>query len=456
MGPAMADLVRDLFSAHPGDAPYLAHGSDVRSRADVREQTEAEAAVFAASGIGDGSTVLLQVPPSYTQVQAVLALWSLGAQVMLVDHRFKPAEVDAIRQVARPQYFVRGGRAGATPAFAREYELTTTRHSDGRLAATAHRLVQFSSGSTGAPKMIGRTPASLAAEIDRFSRIEGMPVTGERVLLLSSTAHSFGLVAGLLHSLAQGVTAVFAERLTAADLLTTVARDQVHVVFGTPFHYALLATTREIPALPALRAAISGGEIMDPEVARLFAERFGVRIGESYGTTETGVLAMDTSGRLRPAVGCAVPGVWLRVTDGEVEVHLPDGSPYLAGGGDRYAQGWLRVRDRAEIDACGRLHLRGRADDLVVVGGLKVDLGEIEQALRAHPAVSEAVAVHDGTITAYVAGEVTVSEVLVWCGERLADFKIPRTVTVLPSLPRTPNGKLVRRHDVLRAAAVPA
>lgn len=304
---SMARLVEDLFAAHPGHLPYLAHGDDVRTRADLHAQVRAEAAVFAGCGITEGSTVLLQVPPSYTQVQAMLALWSLGAQVMLVDHRFKTAEVDGIRSVGRPQFTVRGGQSGATPSFAREYELCTSHHPTGEPADTGHRLVQFSSGSTGAPKMIGRTPESIAAEIDRFTRIDGMPSRGERVLLLSSTAHSFGLIAGLLHSLARGVAAVFPARVSAADMLAAAARHDVHLFFGTPFHYELLGTARELPALPSLRGAVSGGEIMDPAVAARFEAKFGFAVGESYGSTETGVIAMDVSGRMRPSVGRAAP-----------------------------------------------------------------------------------------------------------------------------------------------------
>ncbi|MEK8174123.1 3-dehydroquinate synthase II [Streptomyces sp. M19] len=181
----------------PGELPYLVHGDDTQRRAAVRDAVNFEAAVFAEHGIGEGSTVMLQTPPSYTQVEVVLALWRLGAQVMLLDHRLKASEVEALRASCRPQFMVDTGTAGRSPlGFEARYELVTTRRADGRPAATDHRLVQFSSGSTGLPKVIGRTAESLAAEIERFSRIEGMPVRGERVLLLSSTAHSFGLIAG--------------------------------------------------------------------------------------------------------------------------------------------------------------------------------------------------------------------------------------------------------------------
>ncbi|WP_033289773.1 class I adenylate-forming enzyme family protein [Amycolatopsis jejuensis] len=453
----MGDLVSELFAARPGDLPYLVHAHGSVSRAALDADSAEEAAVFRAYDIGEGSTVLLQIPPSCTQVEVLLALWRVGAQVLLVDHRLTGAEVDQLRRLCRPQFLVRGGVAGKSVlGFQERYELVTARLPGGRAADSAHRLVQFSSGSTGVPKVIGRTPESVAAEIARFAAIPGMPVQGERVLLLSSTAHSFGLIAGLLYALAHGVTVVFAPRVSARDMLATAAENDVAAIFGTPFHYELLTTAASVPPLPKLRVAVSGGELMVPAVAEAFRERFGVGIGESYGTTETGVIAMDTAPAHRPSVGPPAPGIEVRIADGELEVHLPDGSPYLHGsGGDRYVDSWLRTRDRAEITADGTVSLLGRGDSLVVVGGLKVDLLEVEAVLREHPGVTEAVVVHTGTIEAYVsvsaAGPSKV-DLLRWCRERLAAFKHPKLLHVLPALPRTSNGKLVRHAGALRAA----
>jgi acyl-coenzyme A synthetase/AMP-(fatty) acid ligase len=450
-------LIKQLLDAHPGELPYLVHGEDVVRREQFRAAVDWEASVLAGHGIGEGHKVMLQLPPSYTQVEVLLALWQLGAQVMLVDHRLKPAEVDTLRALCHPQFLLDSGGTGRSAiGFEPRYAVVATRCPDGRAAVTDHRLVQFSSGSTGLPKVIGRTTASLAAEIDRFDRIAGMPTLGERVLLLSSTAHSFGLIAGLLHSLASGSVVVFARRLTAAGILADAASNRVHALFGTPFHYELLSTAREVPELPDLRAAVSGGEIMPPETAARFAERFSVAVGESYGTTESGVIAMDVSGTLRPSVGRAAPGMELRIRDEALEVRLPDGSPYLyEASGLRYVDGWLRTFDRAELDASGAVHLSGRSDSLVVVGGLKLDLTEVETVLCEHPDVTGAVVVHAGVTEAYVSARDGASpsagELLRWCRERLADYKMPRTVQVLPALPRTSNGKLVRRREVLLA-----
>jgi len=467
MGGGMRDLLDELFEAHPGELPYLVHDGRIVDRAEVRTAVAEEAKVFSGFGIGDGSTVMVQVPSSRTQVEVVFALWSLGAQVMLVDHRLAPAEVDALRSLCRPEFTVRATAGGRfAMAFQSTYELVTKHHRDGATAVTEHRLVQFSSGSTGQPKVIGRTPASLAAEVERFTRIDGMPKAGERVLLLSSTAHSFGLIAGLLHSLAVGVAAVFTPRVSAKDVLATAAKHDVHAIFGTPFHYELLTTAKSLPVLPSLRAAVSGGELMPAGVAETFWERFGVRLGESYGTTETGVIAMDVSGKSRPAVGKAAPGIVLRVNQGELEVELPEGTPYLfeskSGGAvsdhpvaDRYTNGWLRTYDRAEQDEHGAVRLLGRSDSLVVIGGLKVDLVEVESVLRQHPRITDVVVIHAESIEAYVSAEENgpgAGELVGWCRDRLAAYKVPRLIRVLPELPRTANGKLIRRTQALRGA----
>ncbi|MBO0804528.1 MAG: AMP-binding protein, partial [Nocardiopsaceae bacterium] len=187
-----------------------------------------------------------------------------------------------------------------------------------------------------------------------------------------------------------------------------------------------------------------------------FAARFGIGVGESYGTTETGVIAMDVSGATRPAVGPAAPGVCLRIHQGELEVRMPEGTPYLHDSGeDRYADGWLRTRDRAELDAAGAVRLLGRSDSMVVIGGLNLDLTEVEGVLCQHPGVTGAVVLHDRATEAYVStdaeGGLSAGELLRWCRDRLADYKVPRSVEVLPALPRTSNGKLVRRRDVLLA-----
>ncbi|MEI5523322.1 class I adenylate-forming enzyme family protein [Streptomyces brasiliscabiei] len=452
----MRALVQRLFDARDDGLPYLTHRQETVTRGELRERVAKQAAVFAGYAIGPGSTVGLQTPPSFTQVEVLLALWRLGAQVMLFDFRLKPAEVDALCARCRPQFMVRAGaNVRAAFGFRPEYEVATECRRAGRPAAGGHRLVQFSSGSTGRPKVIGRTPESIAAEVESFAAVPGMPAEGDRLLLLSSTAHSFGLLGGLLHALAAGVSVVFAPRVSARDILRTSVDHRITHLFGVPMHFELLGAALDPPVLPELRTAVSGGELMPPEVAARFAERYGVPVGEAYGTTETGIVAIDAGGTLRPSVGRPAPGVLVREHKGELDVALAE-SPYLFdSGGTQYEDGWLRTRDRAVIGADGSVTVGGRADSLVVIGGLKVDLTEVERVLRAHPAVEQAVLVHEDVTEAYVAvaaGAASPSpeELLRWCRERLADYKLPRVIRLLEALPRTSNGKLVRQAATLR------
>lgn len=451
----MRELVADLIGRHPDEKPFLAHDHVVTHGA-LREAVAAEASLFAASGVGKGTTVLVGVPPSFSQLEVVLALWSLGAQVISIDHRLKPAEVAVLRGLCRPQFIVRAGATGrSTRTFRERYELVTERRSDGLPARTAHRLVQFSSGSTGLPKVIGRSVESITAELARFASSDGMAKPGDRWLLLNSTPHSFGLVGGLLHSLAVGAQVVFTPRVTGADILHTALVHEVDLITGLPFHIAALNEVTTPPALPKLRTVFTGGELMTPEVADRFADTYGLAVGECFGTTETGALTMDETGASRPSVGRPMDGVRLRVRDGLVEVAL-DESPYLRVDGEpRYVDGWLRTGDRGELDATGNLTLLGRSDSLVVVQGSNVDLAEVEATLRGHPHVTEAIVVHGDVIEAYVgAGSAALSadDLSAWCRDRLAVFKRPQRIRVLPVLPRTSSGKLVRNPAVLAVA----
>jgi 3-hydroxy-4-methylanthranilate adenylyltransferase len=451
----MREFVTDLLRRQGDDVPVFSHDHTL-TRGGLRAAVAAEASLFAASGVGDGSAVALHVPPSFTQLEVVLALWSLGARVISIDHRLKPAEVDVLHHLTRPQFVVRAtGRAVGT--FRERYEVVTERRPDGLPAATRHRLVQFTSGSTGRPKVVGRSTESVIREVMRFGAAEGMPRHGERMLLLNSTAHSFGLIGGLLHALASGVHLVFAGRLSSDDILRTAARHEVDFVTGQPHHFDLLAGAADRSALRTVRGAFGGGELMPPEVADRFAAAYGFAVGECFGTTETGALTMDVSGASRPSVGRPLSDTTIRVRDGLVEVAL-DQSPYLDDHhsySGRYLDGWFRTGDRGEFDAGGNLRLLGRADSLVVVRGSNVDLTQVEQALRAHPLVTEAIAVHDTVIEAYVstASEaLTPDDVAAWCAGRLAEFKLPHRIHVLRALPRTAGGKLVRNPRVLADA----
>ncbi|MDW6065765.1 AMP-binding protein [Streptomyces sp. FXJ1.4098] len=105
----MAPVIQRLFDGRNDNLAYLTHKQLTISRGELRERVAKQAEVFAGYGIGPGSAVGLRTPPSFTQVEVLLTLWRLGAQVMLFDFRLKPAEVEALCASCRPQFMVRAG-----------------------------------------------------------------------------------------------------------------------------------------------------------------------------------------------------------------------------------------------------------------------------------------------------------------------------------------------------------
>ena len=219
--------------------------------------------------------------------------------------------------------------------------------------------------------------------------IDGVPGSGERIVSLASMVHVLGLVGGLLYGLHAGVNLTIPARMTADGILSTVAAgSQPTTLLGVPFHIELLASVRQPPELPQLTGMTTGGELVRADVYDAFADRYGVRLGNMYGMTEVGVIATDLFGAHRPAV-LPAPGLAVREEDGELHVSLP-ASPYL---GDqdpsRWSDGWLHTKDAGSVDPrTGLVRVLGRRDSQVSVGGLKVDLTEVEHMLAALPEVA--------------------------------------------------------------------
>ena len=454
------DWVDHLLLAGPDDQECLRFGVPV-DRATLRALVAEQAERLTAAGLSTGGTAALRLAPSLGYTAALLACWQLGAQAVLLDHRLTAHEIALAVERLAPQVLVESAhRPAATLRGFSETDPVPVALPGGRPAATGHALVQLSSGSTGPAKVIARTAADLLRELDCYRRLELFPKAGERVVLLSSVVHVLGLVGGLLNSLHARVPLTVPERMTTAGILATIAEDdRPTTVIGVPFHAELLAGATAPLPLPQLRRMIVAGELVRPGLPAAFAARYGVPLGTMYGMTELGVIATDLDGTLHPQAE-PVHGMDLHEDGGELHIAMAD-SPYPGlSDATRWSDGRLHTRDAARVDpAARRVTVLGRRDSQVSIGGLKVDLTEVEQTLAGLPEVREAVVVfEDGAIEAYLAtehadGPAAVRDALT---RELASFKRPRRLSFLPALPRTATGKLVRDTTALRAAAARA
>lgn len=304
-------------------------------------------------------------------------------------------------------------------------------------------VVVRTSGSTGAPRDVLLSATALRASARAgLARLGGpgrwvlaLPVTsvaGLQVLVRS-------LVGGTEPVLADGDLATAARRAGPTGAYTALVPTQLH----------RLDRTGDLPLLARFDAVLLGGAPSDPALLQR-ARAAGVRVVRTYGMTETcGGCVYD---------GWALDGVRVRVAE-DGRVHLAGPMLFDGYGDDPEATaavlrgGWFRTGDLGRVDADGRLEVLGRADDVVLTGGVSVHLGAVERAVRSHPAVAEAAV----TATADEEWGSRVVVVLVPDGQApsLADLRdhvaaalprtwAPRDLRVVDALPLLATGKVDR------------
>ncbi len=338
--------------------------------------------------------------------------------------------------------------------------------------------VIYTSGSTGRPKGVQISRGGLANLAAAQEAVFGLG-PGRRVLQLSSTSFD-AFVWEVAMALGAGATLCLAPRpalLPGADLARTLVERRVSHMTLPPSALAALPSPSASP-LPGLEAIVVAGEACPPELAARWAA--GRQFFDAYGPTESTVCATVerfAGGRLtigRPLAGLAahVPDCGLRSVPVGVPGELCVGGAGLARGyrsrPDLTAAAFIpdpfagapgvrlyRTGDLARRLPDGRLEFLGRLDDQVKVRGFRVEPGEVEAALAAHPAVATCavVARPDGAGGAFLVGYVVpagasglaAEEILRFLRERLPSWLVPSRLVAVPELPRTSSGKVDRR-----------
>ncbi|MFJ5228433.1 amino acid adenylation domain-containing protein [Kitasatospora sp. NPDC088391] len=474
------------------------------------------ARVLAGHGVAPEEGVGLLLGRSAAQVAAPLAVLRAGGAYVPLDPRWPAERLAAVAAAAAPRLLVvdaahadhpwvraRGAAARVVTVDGAGRVLSGAPAGPGPLPAPAggDRLayVMFTSGSTGLPKGVGVTHADVAAlAADRTW--DGS--AAEAVLLHSAyvfDAATFELWVPLLRG---GRVVVAPEgALQPAALRAAAERDGVRAAFLTTALFNVFAET-DPGALGLLRLAAAGGETAAPDVLqRLAADHPGTRVLNAYGPTEATTFALlhrvpaeDAPGGV-PPIGRPLDGVRALVLDGALRP-VPDGAEgelYLAGPG--VARGYLgqpgltavrfvadpaagdgsrmyRTGDLVRRTPDGQVAYVARADQQVKLRGHRIEPGEVEAVLRAHPAVraacvvvradapggpalaAYAVPAADASADASAGVSADPAGLLAHLRGRLPAHLVPATVQLLDALPLTANGKLDRA--ALPAPAAPA
>jgi acyl-coenzyme A synthetase/AMP-(fatty) acid ligase len=320
-------------------------------------------------------------------------------------------------------------------------------------------LLLQSSGTTGLPKIVFRS----AASIDAVSKHMADAIdfrSSDTVLATVPLCHSYGLEHGLLAPMWVGSSALLVQGLDLHLIMQLLAEANVTLLPGVPPMYEMMTTVGDARPMPSLRKAYSAGGPLPRSVFERFRERFGHRIGQLYGATEIGSVTFSDPTRddFDPAsVGRPMEGVEIDIADEEVHIMAPSMfSGYIDERIDLSDGGFFATGDLGRITERGDLVITGRSKLLIDVGGLKVNPLEVEEVLSQHPGVAECavVAVRLSDTVSRVKAVIVATDPLDppnsdalrgFVRERLAGYKVPRVIEFRESLPRTATGKVLRQ-----------
>jgi len=336
-------------------------------------------------------------------------------------------------------------------------------------------VLLYTSGTTGHPK---------GAELSHFQLLMACSIGGETfgyrsddiAVLVLPLFHIFGLSSTLNVTVRFGGSAVLLPRFEVGAVLDALERHRCTIFCGVPTMFiALLNADLTGRDVSSLSRCVSGGAAIPGEVVRGFEEKFSPAvILEAYGLSETVALAtINPSAHRRRALSVGRPawGVDIRILDAQGR-DLPSGPAYVGelvirgltvmkryyknpeATAEAVHDGWLHTGDLGYRDEDGYFFIVDRKKDLIIRGGFNVYPREIEEVLHAHPAVEEASVVGKPDqrlgeeVVAFVTlrngAETTPGELTAHCRERLARYKFPRQVIIMPALPKGSSGKVLK------------
>jgi len=455
--------------------------------------------ITAANGVYAAGGVLVPVNTRFKGQEAAHVLRTSGARMLVTVTDFLGADYTGMlagdqELMASLEIVVLSGRPGDATSW--ERFLDRGAGGDGQPGPAELALgpgdtsdIIFTSGTTGTPKGAVLTHGASTRSYVAWSRNVGLR-HGDRYLVVYPFFHCAGLKSAVLACTLAGATIVPCPVFDVTAVMGLVVKERITMLPGPPTLYqSLLNADLSGYDTSSLRLAVTGAASVPVDLVRRMRSDLGfASVVTAYGLTETtGTVSTclhdDPIEVIASTSGRPLPGLEVRVVD-QAGVAVPAGQPgevwvrgYAVTPGYFNApeataeaftpDGWLRTGDVGLLDEGGNLRITDRIKDMFIVGGFNAYPAEIENMMSRHPAVAQVavVGVPDERL-----GEVGVAwvipragstpaeaELLAWCRERMANFKVPRQVRFVESLPLNPSGKVLKfeLRDRARDAAAP-
>jgi len=335
----------------------------------------------------------------------------------------------------------------------------------------------FTSGTTGKPKGVICTHAQTLRAVGAWAAINGLRAD-DRYLCVNPFFHSFGYKAGLVAWLETRCTLLPVPVFDVPEVMRLIAEQRATVLPGAPTLYQSILNHPDRHRLDSssLRLAVTGAAAVPVSLVAQMRDDLGFdTVVTAYGLTEaSGFVSIcrpdDDDETIAATSGRAMPGIEVRIVDGEGRDLPPGEAGEIVVRGYNVmrgyaedpeataeaidAEGWLHTGDVGTLDERGYLDITDRIKDVFIVGGFNAYPAEIEDLLLRHPAIAQVavIGVPDERLgevgAAFVvpaAGhEVHEAEVVAWARANMANFKVPRHVRTVTSLPVNPSGKVLK------------
>jgi len=339
-------------------------------------------------------------------------------------------------------------------------------------------LFQYTGGTTGTSKGAISTHAALVANTLQIRAWLGKyKMGGECYMGALPLFHVYGMVACMNSAISTASSIVLVPQFKVDEVLPLINKYKPSLFPGVPTMYVAINNHPEVGKydLRSIRACISGAAPLPVSVKLKFEEISGGKLVEGYGLSEapTATHCNPLNGVNKPgSIGLPLPDVECKIMDIETgEKEMPVGeigelcirAPQVMKGywnkpeetARALRNGWLYTGDIAKMDEEGYFYIVDRKKDMIIVGGFNVYPRDVEEVLYKHPKVKEAAVVgipdpyRGETVKAYVVlkpGETaTTDEIIAYCKENMAKFKVPSAVEFRDQLPKTMVGKILRR-----------
>jgi acyl-coenzyme A synthetase/AMP-(fatty) acid ligase len=444
---------------------------------DVASAAGSLAARLHALGVRRGDVVMTLVGNRLEWVVAMVACFRQGYVVLPCTEQLRPHDLRLRLAAASPSVLVVDVRNEAVVASAGWTGPTVWVPFDvaapglppppADLTPSDPCLITFTSGTAGEPKAVVHGQRYLSGQSVQASHWLA-PAPGDLVWCTAASGWSKSARNAFIAPWMRGAAALLHDaRFDPAERLELIEREQVNVLCMAPTEYRVIAKRATLRPFAALRGLVAAGEALNPEILSAWREATGLDVRDGYGQTETGQMTANPPGvAARPgSMGLALPGVDLRVVDGELVADaatVPTFFLRYLGEPDHDPRIPWHTGDRVTQDDDGYLYFEGRTDDVIISAGYRIGPFEVESALVSHSAVAEAAVVaapddERGSVVravvvlrdGFAPSAALADELQHHVKEQTAPYKYPRIIDFAAELPKTASGK-IRRAELRR------